>query len=103
MTSNSTRESPKIFLCYAREDFERVHDLYTLLKSLGLRPWLDKVNIQGGELWEVAIENAIATCDFFIATFSSLSVKDPASPNVNIDLRSTICREDRRTASFLFQ
>lgn len=68
-------ESPTVFLCYAREDFERVHALYLLLRGLGLRPWLDKYDITGGELWQQAIEKAVRKADFFIASFSNASVR----------------------------
>jgi hypothetical protein len=75
MSHDTPQESPTIFLCYAREDFERVHALYLLLKGLGLRPWLDKYDITGGELWQQAIERAVRKADFFIASFSNASVR----------------------------
>lgn len=75
MSHDTPPESPTIFLCYAREDFERVQALYELLKGLGLRPWLDKYNITCGELWQVAIERAVRSADFFIASFSNSSVR----------------------------
>lgn len=75
MNRDTPPESPTVFLCYAREDFERVHALYLLLKRLGLRPWLDKYDIIGGELWQQAIERAVRKADFFIASFSNASVR----------------------------
>lgn len=75
MSRNTQAASPSVFLCYAREDFERAHSLYTLLKNLGLRPWLDKYDITGGELWPAAIEKAVRGADFFIASFSTSSIK----------------------------
>lgn len=75
MSYNTPPESPTVFLCYAREDFERVHALYLLLKGVGLRPWLDKYDITGGELWQQAIERAVKKADFFIASFSNASVR----------------------------
>lgn len=75
MSRDTSSESPTIFLCYAREDFEHVHALYLLLKGLGLRPWLDKYDITGGELWQQAIERAVKKADFFIASFSNASVR----------------------------
>lgn len=75
MNRDTRPESPTVFLCYAREDFERVHALYLLLKRLGLRPWLDKYDIIGGELWQQAIERAVRKADFFIASFSNASVR----------------------------
>jgi hypothetical protein len=75
MSRNTQVASPSVFLCYAREDFERIHSLYVLLKRLGLRPWLDKYDITGGELWPMATERAVRGADFFIASFSKSSVK----------------------------
>jgi hypothetical protein len=66
--------SPSVFLCYAREDFERIYALYMLLKKLGLRPWLDQYDIIGGEVWPIATEKAVRGADFFIACFSKYSV-----------------------------
>jgi TIR domain/HEAT repeats len=71
---NVKRDTPSIFLCYAREDFERIHALYTLLKGLGLRPWLDKYEMDGGERWRDETEKAVRNADFFIASFSKASV-----------------------------
>ena len=68
------RNGPSIFLCYAREDFERVHALYSLLRDLGFRPWFDKYDVKVGEFWKNAVEKAVKNSDFFIATFSKTSV-----------------------------
>src|ERR1044072_774291 len=68
------RNGPSIFLCYAREDFERVHALYSLLRDLGFRPWFDKYDVKVGEFWKNAVEKAVNNSDFFIATFSKTSV-----------------------------
>lgn len=75
MSRDQQADAPSVFLCYAREDFERVFALYALLKRLGLRPWLDKYDITGGELWQPAIEKAVRGADFFIASFSNASVR----------------------------
>lgn len=100
MATNSLREAPSVFLCYAREDFERVNELYNLLKNVGLHPWLDKFDIEGGQLWEVAIERAIAQCDFFLATFSNLSVKK--SGYVQKEYRFAIDSLSRRPSNRIF-
>lgn len=75
MTASFQHDAPSIFLCYAREDFDRINKLYTLLKNLGLRPWLDQYDITAGQLWQIAIETAVKHSDFFIASFSSVSVQ----------------------------
>jgi hypothetical protein len=75
VSGNNQVASPSVFLCYAREDFERICNLYTLLKKLGLRPWLDQYDIKVGEQWRIATEKAVRGADFFIACFSKCSVK----------------------------
>src|SRR5690349_2927085 len=72
---NVERNAPSVFLCYAREDFERVHALYSLLKGLGLRLWFDKYSVDGGDFWKNKVEKAVRNSDFFIATFSKTSVR----------------------------
>jgi TIR domain/HEAT repeats len=74
MNDSIQSDAPSIFLCYAREDFERVHSLYSLLKQLGLRPWFDKFDLDGGERWQGEIEKAVKNADFFLAAFSKASV-----------------------------
>lgn len=66
--------SPKIFLSYAREDEERVKELYQELDNANFKPWMDQKNIFGGEDWLLSIEKAIGECDFFIACLSNRSI-----------------------------
>jgi hypothetical protein len=65
---------PQIFLSYAREDKEKVEDLYQKLSDAGLKPWMDVKDILPGEIWESAIENAVRDSDFFLACISTHSV-----------------------------
>lgn len=67
-------KQPQIFLCYAREDEERVKNLYQRLSDEGFKPWMDKKDILPGELWENAIRKAIRGSDFFVACLSVNSV-----------------------------
>lgn len=65
----------QIFISYALEDGKSVQQLYQRLKDAGYSPWMDKVDLIGGQLWERAIEKAIKDSDFFIICLSSNSVK----------------------------
>ena len=70
-------ESPwkrQIFLCYAREDEEKVNNLYQKLCDEGFKPWMDKKDILPGEQWEFCIPRAIRRSDFFLACLSANSV-----------------------------
>ncbi len=65
----------QIFISYAREDFQHAKVLYQLLTSHGFSPWMDKVDLLGGQQWRPAIEQAIRKADFFLLLLSRNSVK----------------------------
>lgn len=73
----SFRHSTKarIFIAYAKEDAAAAERLFRNLSALGFAAWLDSHNLLPGEDWPHRIEDAIASSDFFIACFSSRSVK----------------------------
>ena len=64
----------QIFLSYAREDKEKVENLYQKLSEAGFTPWMDKEDILPGELWQSCIQKAIKHSDFFLACLSANSV-----------------------------
>ncbi len=57
------RSSLKVFLCHASADKPRVRELYRYLKKRGISPWLDEVNLIGGQDWQVEIPKALRACD----------------------------------------
>lgn len=72
---------PLLFLCYAREDKQKVDPIYLDLREAGLRPWMDKppkphhlAGIAPGAEWETVIRQRIAEADFFIAFLSNASI-----------------------------
>jgi hypothetical protein len=67
-------EDAQIFLGYAREDEEKVEQLYQKLSDAGFKPWMDKKDILPGERWESCIPKAIRHSDFFLACLSANSV-----------------------------
>lgn len=67
--------SPKVFLCHAKEDADRVEALYYKLQDEGLDPWYDKKNLVIGDDWEDEILKAIEKTDFFTICLSPLSVE----------------------------
>jgi hypothetical protein len=64
------KQTAKVFLCYAKEDKPKVYELYQRLEDAGFEPWMDKVDLVGGEEWEPTIQKAIKNAHFFIACVS---------------------------------
>ena len=71
---DKTKPKIQIFLSYAREDFERVAELYDRLFYAGFRPWIDKKDILPGEKWEQSIWKAFHNSDFILVCLSKNSV-----------------------------
>lgn len=61
---------PRVFLCYSGADRERVLALYDRLSKDGFRPWMDKINLIGGQDWQLEIRREIKSSDFFVACIS---------------------------------
>jgi hypothetical protein len=64
----------KIFLAHASEDKPQVREIHARLKSRGLHPWLDEVDLIPGQNWQVEIQKAIRASDIFAACLSQRSV-----------------------------
>jgi formylglycine-generating enzyme required for sulfatase activity len=64
------KASLKIFLAHAREDENRVRELYQRLKTQGYSPWLDKVDLMPGQQWREEIPKAIHNSSIFLACLS---------------------------------
>jgi len=73
----SLREAnrPRIFIAYATEDRITAVKLYNTLRTRGYAPWLDTRKLLPGQNWPRRIEDAISNADYFVAGFSSNSVK----------------------------
>ena len=64
----------QIFLAHAKEDIDKVKELYDRLKGKGYKPWLDEKDLLPGQKWREEIPRAIKNSDFIIICFSSTSV-----------------------------
>lgn len=64
-----------IFIRYASENRDQVKGLYDRLRLAGHNPWMDSVDIVGGEDWERSIGRAIHSADFFLACLSNNSLQ----------------------------
>ncbi len=67
-------EQNKVFISYAREDYEIAKRLYDDLKDAGVVPWMDKINILIGQKWKYEIRKAIKESSHFLALLSSNSI-----------------------------
>ena len=65
----------RVFVAYATEDVAVAEKLFQVLRARGYAPWLDRKRLLPGQNWPRRIEDAIASADFFIACFSTRSVK----------------------------
>lgn len=65
---------PKVFLCHAKEDDDKVRKLYDRLRNFGIDPWYDKEKLSVGDRWEQEIIHAIENTDFFAMCLSPKSV-----------------------------
>ncbi len=65
----------QVFIAYATEDVTLAERLFGALRTKGHAPWLDQRKLLPGQNWPMRIEEAIADADYFIACFSSNSVK----------------------------
>jgi len=69
------RTLPQVFLSYAKEDSEIANRLYEDLNRARFSAWVDQKKLLAGQNWPRAIEAAIESSDFFLACFSTRSVR----------------------------
>ena len=67
--------TPQVFIAYVQEDAPIAARLYTALAKAGFNPWMDRRKLLPGQNWPRAIEAVIETSDFFIACYSTHSVR----------------------------
>lgn len=67
-------EKPNVFLCYAKEDVDRVESLYERLKNEGCSPWMAEKDIPAGKKWKDEIMKNIRNSDYFLAFLSQNSI-----------------------------
>lgn len=69
------RDFPQVFVAYGKEDIADAEQLYNALNAAGFCAWMDIRKLLPGQNWPRAIESAIENSDFFIACFSTNSVR----------------------------
>jgi TIR domain len=66
---------PKVFLCHAREDADRIHKIASVMKEFQIDPWIDKEKLWPGDRWKIEIGTAIRNTDFFVICLSAKSIR----------------------------
>ncbi|MEA2602224.1 MAG: hypothetical protein QOF89_3216 [Acidobacteriota bacterium] len=94
------RRLPRIFLCHAKEDDERVAVLFSMLREEGFDPWYDKERLEVGDRWEEEISAAIESTDFFAICLSQASVTKRGF--VQREIRTAIREFQRRAFDLAF-
>lgn len=64
----------RIFLAHAKEDKIKIEELYDRLKASGFSPWLDTVDLVGGQTWQAEIVKAIKEAAICLVCLSKNSV-----------------------------
>lgn len=64
----------KIYLSHVSEDIPVVRELYQRLMADGFLPWMDAMDLEPGENWELAMDRAMLESDVIIACLSRASV-----------------------------
>src|SRR5215475_12445937 len=73
--SGRGRVDGHVFLCYAREDSDRVDELEQVLRAAGIPVWRDSADLWPGQDWRVHIHRAITDKALvFLACFSQAGV-----------------------------
>ena len=63
------------FVSYARADSEFALKLVRDVKSRGARVWLDQLDLEPGQRWDKAVENALARCERMLVILSPAAVE----------------------------
>ena len=93
--------APKVFICHANEDKNYAAGLYNKLEKAGLRPWLDKEKLRGGDHWDKHIRRTIKQVDYFIVLQSKALAKKQIG-YVNREINIALDRQEEFRRSTLF-
>ena len=80
------------FISYSREDSEFVLRMARDLKAAGANVWLDQLDIQPGQRWARALQDAITNSPRFLVILSPASVK-----STNVEDEVSFALEERKT------
>jgi hypothetical protein len=67
---SNTKHRLNVFLCYAHNDRETVHNLYRRLMEHEVHAWLDSESLQPGQNWQREIRKALLNSDVVLICLS---------------------------------
>jgi hypothetical protein len=88
-------DSATVFLCHASEDKDRARELSERLESAGIRPWLDKNDLRGGDYWDDRIERTIEHEVQYFLVLQSKALRAKVESYVNKEIFCAIERQKR--------
>ena len=94
---------PEVFICHANENKDYAADLYKKLEQAGIRPWLDKENLRGGDEWDRKIRDTIKQIDYFVV-LQSQALANRTIGYVNREINIALDRQEefqRGTSRFV--
>lgn len=91
----SSARGPRVFISYTGKDKEYAASLYKKLEEAGLKPWLDKENLRGGDDWYDVIEKTVKEeIDYFIV-LQSKALHERIESYVFEEIKHALKRKDR--------
>lgn len=101
MTIRQKTQDHRIFLSYAREDLEAVTDLYHRLLADGFTPWLDKIDLLGGQDWELTIRQVVRKSAAVVTCLSHAAVAQAGFRHRELRLALDVAEEQPEGAIFV--
>ncbi len=83
----------KVFISYARSDYDKALELYNYLSEHGMMPWMDKKDLLPGQEWKTEIKKAIRESVVFIACLSNNSVSKQGFVQVELKEALDVAQE----------
>jgi hypothetical protein len=96
--ANLAPSSGHIFLSHAGADTRAAREFADILRRNGLDVWFDKDNLQPGDNWQVALEDAISRASAMIVYIGSLDIQTW----VDREVRFGLVRNTRNREAFRF-
>jgi len=97
----NTEMGPEVFICHANEDKGYAKELNEKLKTAGLKPWLDKEEIRGGDKWDSLIRQTISQVDYFVVLHSN-ALNKKIEGYVHLEIHQALERQKKFRPGFRF-